>query len=467
MDFAFVSAEESTALPTPASSECSSAFSHHQCATIAPQLSRTGPACSRSSKDMLQAQPRTVSEDVELSKKGPAHNSVRTSSSSRGMSRSSSSKIVEEASTRSRSNGKSRQPLTPAKGKSDQIGPPRSLSPSGERSPVFPRVSRTRASCVPPSVSALASQKLALEKELEESQSARAELEQKLEEESSRAMADRMQLARLASRIEQLESSREVNAALLEDSRFLRAELEAEKLQVEELTQQLELLKGEAPPPTVVLSSSQEGLLVENDKLRNELKQSQILLAKYTEELSMIMPDVELILTQWKADSVNGMSLGGNSSTRSGYASSATTTLPDSPGRHDPPAAPQQLIVVSNQQLCGDEGLSSSMGGQVPEEVACDKRRLISPVRTRSTASSLTKPQQRATSPAARSASGAAATRPRSVGRGGGGGGSSTATRSATSPHPPRPGQAPLRSSGTRQGKTRKVCLQASPLPQA
>merc|ERR1719498_1812015 len=158
------------------------------------------------------------------------------------------------------------------------------------------------------SASTLAARTTLLEKELKDSQHARAELEQKLGEERSRAVADRAQLSRLAARIEQLESSREVNAALLEDNRFLRAELEAEKSTVQELTQKLEIARGEAPPPTVVLSSSQEELLAENAKLRDDLKQSQIMLAKYTEELTMIMPDVELILTQWKSDNPKGAS---------------------------------------------------------------------------------------------------------------------------------------------------------------
>jgi len=182
------------------------------------------------------------------------------------------------------------------------------------------------------STSTLSARITLLEKELQESHHARAELEQKLAEERRRSVADRDQLAGLLARIEQLEGSREVNAALMEDNRFLRAELEAEKLQVQESAKQLERLRGETPPPTVVLSTAHQQLLQENAKLRGDLQASQQMLAKYTEELQLIMPDVELILNQWKVDNnikgpeeslrrvaesniVSGMPLGASSST--------------------------------------------------------------------------------------------------------------------------------------------------------
>jgi len=358
-----MSAEESTALPTPASSDCSSGFSH---AGFAPALaSRMKASClsgydceatwARVPKDKVAS----MTEEAEPMRKVLGH-PTRTSGSTKPQP---SSKPTEEpdkrsgaSSMRSRSAAKGNsqrlrssgsQPRTPGKSLSP-VRPPRSVSPSGERSPAASHAARARGSSVSLSVSALTSHNALLERELQESHHARAELEQKLDEERNRSSADRAQLARLAARIEQLESSREVprsevNAALLDDNRFLRAELEAEKLTVQELTQKLESLRGEVPSPTVIFSSSQEKLLEENEKLRSDLKQSQVMLAKYTEELSMIMPDVELILTQWKADNkgTNGSCPAQSSNDRgliSGASSSATA--PTGVGERQRPTSP-------------------------------------------------------------------------------------------------------------------------------
>lgn len=244
-------------------------------------------------------------------------------------------------------------------------------------------------------VASLTAQVAALELQLQDSEHAHAQLQRHNEDQRRAAMADRAQLARLGERIQNVEGNREANAALLEDNRFLRAELEAEKLQVQELSQQLELMKGrQACPPTVVFSSSHEQLMEENAKLRNDLQQSQMMLARYTEELSMIMPDVELILTQWK--------------TETGTPALGSLGC----GRELPPAP--RPVAASSQHAAIEEEMRNRYSPQ------------------RSQQQTPNRPQQpRATSPLAKAAGGA---RPRSVGRGGGGGGGGVRLSS-----PPRP----------------------------
>jgi len=282
-----------------------------------------------------------------------------------------------------------------------------------------------------------------LEKELQDSQRARAELEQQLDEERIRAVAEHSQLGRLAARLEQLESSRNVHTALLEDNHFLRAELQAEKSQVQELARLLELMKGEAPPPTVVLSTSQAQLQEENEKLRHDLQQSQIMLARYTEELSMIMPDVELILTQWKSDNNEG-----------GSSVSAPPALVSSAGL-ELPAAPRPVAASSQQASVHTGAIFFSEGGVAEGDLRdrCVPALVARPLIPTSAAqlqhleqqqsiSAMSRPKQRPKSPAARLAHGAES-RPRSAGRG---------ARPSTSPGPPsRSGPAARRGSGERQ----------------
>jgi len=365
-----------------------------------------------------------------------------------------------QSSTRSRSQGKSTgsrsQPRTPVQGKS--FSPVRTVSPGAERGAEVSRNSRTRGGMSATmsrnlSASTLSSRNTLLEKELKDSHNAHAELEQKLGEERSRAVADREQLAKLLCRIEQLESSREVNAALLEDNRFLRAELEAEKLEVQELNKQLECLRGETPPPTVVLSTAHQQLLQENAKLRSDLQQSQLMLAKYTEELQTIMPDVELILNQWKVDShVKGPDGAAAPLQRPAETGVDATRLDgrgaslvhaSSTGRsRDLPAGGPQAAVNSVQDAA---------------EVDLRERQLsalTAAARSYQHAASASRPLQRPKSPTTRAgasqgSSRASGSRPRSAGRGLA---AAAGVRSSTSPQP-RPVPAQVRSGTGRQGK--------------
>jgi hypothetical protein len=145
-----------------------------------------------------------------------------------------------------------------------------------------------------------------LEQQLKESERAREALEKQLREERECAIADRAKLARLASRLSNLESNREVSSRLLDDNRLLREQFEVQEQRIQDLTAEVEKLRGTAPLPTVVMNSSQERLLEENARLRLELQETQVMLAKYTDELNQIIPGVELILTQYQRDNPKG-----------------------------------------------------------------------------------------------------------------------------------------------------------------
>jgi len=485
MDVALMSAEESTAVPTPASSDCSSAFSHPGVTAAASQWARGKPlrqlpnehetSWGRMSKDTVQP----MAEDMEYLRKRTAPvNAVGIGSSTTARPSPKAGEEVEkrsaipgQSSTRSRSQGKSTgsrsQPRTPVQGRG--FSPVRTGSPGAEQRAEVARNSRTRGGISTTlsttlsrslSASALSSRNALLEKELKDSQHARAELEQKLVEERGRAMADREQLAKLLMRIEQLESSREVNAALLEDNRFLRSELEAEKLQVQEVHKQLERVQGETPP-TVVLSTAHQQLLQENAKLRGDLQQSQSMLAKYTEELQTIMPDVEMILNQWKGDShlkgpdgavapLHRPAETGVDATRLDARGASSAHASSTGGGRDLPAtagSPQAAV------HSGEEAAETDLRERQLSALAAAAR-------SYQHAASASKSQQRPKSPVTRAGGSQGATRasgsgsrPRSAGRGTA---AAASARSSTSPQPrPRPVPAQLRSGTGRQGSFR------------
>jgi len=132
----------------------------------------------------------------------------------------------------------------------------------------------------------LAEQKTLLEQSMEESERARSALERELQEERARAAADREQLAKLVARLERLEDTGEANSRLRDDNELLRTELEGHKLQMQQMRTKLEFLQRD--PPTVVFSTAHDQLCEENAQLRRELKESQVMLITYTQELSKI-----------------------------------------------------------------------------------------------------------------------------------------------------------------------------------
>jgi len=305
----------STAVPTPASSDCSSrgpyaaSLSSQPFAKARPVRTVLHRSEASQQQQQQQQQQQIADRDVAVSSTsgvGRKAISPTRSRTSRTATRGNSplrSQPSEEASrnggpavVRSRSLGKSvgsrSSPQSPERAPS--ISPIRSGSPSAVQG------SRQR------SVSNARTQVSQLEQQLKVSESARADLEKQLREERECATADRAKLARLGARLSNLENTREVSARLLEDNRVLREQFEVQGQQMQDLRKEIEKLRGAAPPPTVVLSSSQERLLEENARLRQELQESQVMLAKYTDELNQIMPGVELILTQYQKDNQKG-----------------------------------------------------------------------------------------------------------------------------------------------------------------
>lgn len=473
MDVALMSAEESTAVPTPASSDCSSAFSHASIAA-ASQWARAKSvrqlphehetSWARMSKDTVQP----MAEDMEFLRKPTAPlNAVGIPSTAARPSPKAGEEVAKrsgvpgQSSTRSRSQGKSTGSRTPVQGRG--FSPVRTVSPGAEQRAEAARNNRMRSSGSTTlarnlSASTLASRNALLEKELKDSHHARAEVEQKLVEERGQAAADREQLAKLLTRIEQLESSREVNAALLEDNRFLRSELEAEKLQVQEVNKQLERVQGETQPPTVVLSTAHQQLLQENAKLRGDLQQSQSMLAKYTEELQTIMPDVELILNQWKGDTHVKGSDGAAAPLQRPVETGADANRPNGRGASSAHASSSAVerdlpLPAGSQQAAAQPGRDLTEADMRERQLSA----LAAAARSYQSVASASR-TQRPRSPVGRTggtqaAARASGSRPRSAGRGTAG---ASGARSSTSPQP-RPVPAQVRSGvGTgRQGSFR------------
>lgn len=293
----------STALPTPASSDCSSRGPH---AASMPNQQfvqiRPGRAAPNSSE--VVDYDMAVSSNSGAARKAlspPPSRASRTTSTRGGSPV--RTKVSEDlartggaSAFRSRSTGKSlgsrSSPQSPAR--SPDISPVRGGSPSAAQG------SRQR------SISLSRIQASQLEQQLKDSERARSDLEKQLQEERECASSDRAKLARLASRLSNLENSREVSSHLLEDNRVLREQLEVQAHQIQDLIEEIKKVREAAPPTKVVLSSSQERLTEENSRLRQELQESQVMLAKYTNELNQIMPGVELILTQYQKDSEKG-----------------------------------------------------------------------------------------------------------------------------------------------------------------
>jgi len=146
---------------------------------------------------------------------------------------------------------------------------------------------------------AMGQQKVRLEWQVEEAARTQAVLERALSEERSRRAADREKLLVLGSRMELLERSRAANRCPSEDNRLLRSEMEAQRMQLQELQQQIKLMRiqgNRGLSPSVSCTSVPEHVQEENARLRHDLQQSRDMLSKYTGELASIMPGMQRLL---------------------------------------------------------------------------------------------------------------------------------------------------------------------------
>lgn len=164
-----------------------------------------------------------------------------------------------------------------------------------------------------------------LERHLEETIRERDKLQRTLDEERARAADDRAKIHVLAARIEQLESHNASRAQLLEDNKSLRNELEAHKVQLQELHAHIQLLRSQPSNDGAAASASSsatgrcaasitshERILEENAHLRRDLQQSRAILARYTQELTEFMPGMQELLSHRRlGDSGNAQGCGG------------------------------------------------------------------------------------------------------------------------------------------------------------
>lgn len=146
---------------------------------------------------------------------------------------------------------------------------------------------------------ALNQQKALLELQLEAAARGQAALERALDEERARGEADRERLAFLASRIEHLEHQRTL-------PRFSSAMASCASMPVmlermAEYPCEPQGCRGSPSTPALPCVGSLEEPLqadVENARLRQDLRHSRELLARYTEELACIMPGISRMLAE-------------------------------------------------------------------------------------------------------------------------------------------------------------------------